>query len=251
MIGELDRDSFGKIARADLRCEQIDADADRRARLPPTRGLTDRGAQHPMADCRRQRHAIQDREELRGRELTVDRMVPAQQCLGTDHPPFGKRILRLIEELELAAFEGVPKFGLHPAPGFDLLAQMRFEEDDRAAAALLGLVEREVRAHEQRLDRCDMKGSDRNADARVELECVAVDIEAAPEAVAQLGRHALDFARIAEPRDQEREFVAAEPREEAVWVAFLAQPLADDRKQAVADRVTEHVVDVLEAVEIE
>ena len=56
---------------------------------------------------------------------------------------------------------------------------------------------------------------------------------------------------LGEVLDQDRELVAAQPRDRVGLAQAVAEPLRHDRQQAVAGAMAEAIVDRLEAVEVE
>ena len=132
-----------------------------------------------------------------------------------------------------------------------LSTQRRHEESVRAPAVGLGVIEREVGIGDQVVGIAPVVGRDRDAGAAADVQDVVGDVERLRE----LREHRVDDlgddARIAAVRDDHDEFVAAEPADLAAARGHAGEALRHLDQQPVAGRMTDGVIDVLEAVEIE
>src|SRR5262249_433499 len=141
-----------------------------------------------------------------------------------------------------------------PAPRLGLGPQHGLEEAIGPPARGLRLIEGKIGIGDQLIDVGAVIGSDGDAGAAAQVEGLFVDLEG----LRQPPQHRLDAladdARIAAVAHGDDELVAAEPEyltRLAASLRDLAQAMPDLDQQLVADRVTERVVDLLEAVEVE
>ena len=191
-------------------------------------------------------------DERARREHAALRMPPAQQRLGADHRFVREPDLRLEIELEFVLREGAPQFEIEAAPRLCLRAQHRQEEAIVAAAVGFGLVERKIGVGDQLVDIVAVVRRDGDAGAAAEMQDVIVDLERLRQPL----QHRVDeFADRRRGSPQSGRITTnsspPEPADRAAVAGDFRQAMADLDQQLVAGRVTERVVDVLEAVEVE
>ncbi len=92
--------------------------------------------------------------------------------------------------------------------------------------------------------------SEHDADADADLPLMLAEIERCREGGDQAFRHR-DGTRAIRPGLDDDEFVAAEPRHSVLGPNRGPQAVGDSLEETITDRVTEGVVDRLEAIEIE
>ena len=176
--------------------------------------------------------------------------MPAHQRLETDDGAVDAR-LRLIVQDEFALLDRRAQLMLKRAPVSQAFVHMRFEEADRAASIGLGAIERRIGVGEQGRRVLAVGRIDRDADAHSDvgtwLSPLSNSAASAPQE--PLGER-FGGRRLSAVDGDQRELVAAEPREERA-AGGLAQPPRDLAQQRVAGRVAEHVVDLLEPVEVD
>ena len=191
-------------------------------------------------------------------------MVPAQQRFHADDGPGRKIHLRLEIQLELVRIEGAPQvdFQLQPAerPDRHGLSVERVP----VSSLILRLVHGHVGLDEQILDVVSVLRVDGDADARRDHESMAVALERLAERLFDPPCHPRYVRVVGDVGQQDHELIAAQARDPA-GIGGLGpgrrdrvrgpqaalQPARDASQQRVADRVTQVVVDALEAVEIE
>ena len=232
----------------ELRGGEVDRDAAIGGKqLAVARRLPD----HPFADRNDEPRLLGDRNEDGGGHESLAREPPSEHCLVADDPAGRELHLRLIDELEVIVLQRMAEPVFERAPARQVLRHLRIEEPPGAAALALGAVEREIGVAHQRLEVGAVIGSDRESDRAADLDFVAVDAEGTGEQV----QHALGERRqhggVGDPRHHDGEFVAGEPGEEVAAAKRRLEPLAAGLQEPVADRVTERVVDRLEAIEVE
>ena len=177
-----------EAAVAQLRGEQVDADAQRRPSLgTPAHDLPAGPVEAPPARVQRQRAVVHRRYEGGGREQASRRVAPPHQRLRADDRACRERDLRLVEQLELVGIERVADLvAQHPARG-----ARRLHSNARTAGsfglARLGRLQREVGGSDEVLGRRGVIGRHRRTDRRADHQCVAVDLE-------RLGQRHLDVA---------------------------------------------------------
>ena len=180
------------------------------------------------------------------------RMPPAHQRLEAAPCAGGGVDERLVVQLELAARDGVAQIGFQRVARLEL-GRHRFIEDGEAVAARrFRAVERKVGLLQQLLLVAAVIRRDRDADAGADLDAMAGQQERLGDELGdprrQLGRAgALVLAVLLD----DGEFVAAEPRQHVGCAQRRFQSLRHQPQQRVAGAMTEGIVDVLEAIEIE
>ena len=158
--------------------------------------------------------------------------------------------LRLVVQLDLAAHDGRAQILLQRALFAQLLVHRRLEEADRSARFRFGAEQRGVGVGDQRHRVGAVLREYGDADGQSHALRSAIDIDIGIERRQQPGRQRLGGRRLRPGRRDHLEFVAADAGDEGA-LAGLLQPAGDFAQQAVAHRVTEHVVDRLEAVEVD
>ena len=93
-------------------------------------------------------------------------------------------------------------------------------------------------------------GRQRDADAHAGIDVLTIDLDRIGDDIDQPARERGGRLR-AGMALQDREFVAAKPRDGVALAHRDANALRDDPEQLVADRMAERVVDALEVVEVE
>ena len=212
-------------------------------RLP--RGLGD----HEHGQRTDQLRALRDRDELVRRHHPPLRVLPAQQGLHADDASGRQVDLRLVEEHQLAvADRPAQPAGEHEALlGVQVLLR---SEHEPAAATFLGRAHGDVGVAQQ-VDRRGRRGvHERDADARVHLELQRCDLHRRSDRLEQLVG-ATDRLGLVGRQDDRGELVAAEVGHELLGGESLAEAAADGHEHVVPPRVTERVVHVLEAVEVD
>ena len=131
-----------------------------------------------------------------------------------------------------------------------LLVHLGLEEADPAPALALGAIERGIGIGEQRGRIHAVIRIERDADAEADMGEIIVDLEFVADRLDQAlaERQHLFAADIV--RHQDHELVAADAGDEGA-IGLRGKTLRRRPHHHVADGMTEHVVDVLEAVEIE
>ena len=119
-----------------------------------------------------------------------------------------------------------------------------------AGAHALGLVHRDVGALQQPHRVLRVVREERDADAGVDVDVDAADRERFLERGAQPQARGAGRGLVAGLED-DRELVAAQPRQRVVLAQQLLQPRADLAQHLVAGVVAERVVELLEAVEVD
>ena len=157
--------------------------------------------------------------------------------------------MRLIVQREFAPAHGAEQ----PALG-QLHRRARHravEEHGARAAAVLGLIHRQIGVAQQVLDGVAVFGEARDADARAHLVIAPGDVDrplqrfddALCNLVGRLGRRHL--------AQDDGEFVAAEPRHGVAFLDAGAQTLRHNGQQLIPGAVPDGVVDALEVIEVD
>ena len=213
-------------------------------RAGPQRGLAGGLAQDPAAQRDDQAGLLGQRDELARAEEAARRVLPADQRLEAgdaaevevdDRLVVQDQLLVLDRALELlAAVEALDGVDVHVVG------------EDRAAvgAGGLGGVHGEVGVAQQVV--AGLGGGD--ADRGAQVQALALEHDRRGQDVEQASDQGVDVGDV---EREDRELVAAQPRDGVAVAQGVAQPLAADLQQAVAGGVAERVVDALEVVEVE
>jgi hypothetical protein len=119
------------------------------------------------------------------------------------------------------------------------------------APIVLCLVHRGIRVLDQRLRIRAVIGIHANADAGGDVQIVLIDGVSLPHRLQHPLRHDRGIFRSLHFREQRDEFVAALPAHRVRTAYAIHQALGNRLQKLVADLMTQGVVDVLEAVQIE
>ena len=185
--------------------------------------------------------------------------MPAQQRLGPLQFPVAHAVFGLVVDLERVRCDRLAQLAVDRSPALSPLGQCGLEYLVTAPPVFLRVVERDVRRAQHRLDVLRVIRIDRDAHAAGVPDPLAVEHHGLGEHGEQPGRDAGRVLDACDPRQQQREFVAAQPRERRVHEPQSgiapAQPLAkavrDDSQQFVSRAVAVGVVDRFEAIEID
>jgi hypothetical protein len=125
------------------------------------------------------------------------------------------------------------------------------EEANRVAAAGLGAIEREVGIAEQSIDVRAVLGGERNTDTDADRHAVSCDPVRLAGTLLDAAGEGARFIRAVDARLQNHELVAADPCHGIEITRAVGEPFGNLAQQLVADRMTESVVDGLEAIEVD
>ena len=128
---------------------------------------------------------------------------------------------------------------------------LRLEEAVGPPSSGLGTVHREIGVLEQLFEIAAVPRRHGDADARIGRDLMAEAFIGFADFVIDLIDEIGDVVRVADRGLDDREFVAAEPRDEIGLPDALAQPRGDALEQFVADGMPERVVDALELVDVD
>ncbi len=132
-----------------------------------------------------------------------------------------------------------------------LVMHVMVEEGVPAAAERLRVVHRGVGVAQHLFDALLGRLDHRDPDRRRRVHRAAFHQHRGDERVLDRLDRVLDLAQIAPVREEQRELVAADARDEVVRADGRAHALADRHEQRVARHVAERVVDRLELVEVD
>ena len=120
-----------------------------------------------------------------------------------------------------------------------------------AAAAVLGVVHRDVGVLDQLLDVLSVARVERDADAGRDRHVASVEVHGFRQRMPDLLGDPGQLLRRADAFDDHRELVAAQPRDRIHLAQESLEALRHDLEHPVAGGVSEGIVDLLEAVEVE
>ncbi|MHC2438586.1 hypothetical protein ACVMB0_005961 [Bradyrhizobium sp. USDA 4451] len=243
---------IGNLQRQRLRPELDRRDVDRKPYMRrPGRRLDAGGAQHPLPDLLDQSGLLGDRYEIRRRDHAAHRMAPAQQRLAAGHFVAAQVDQRLVMQFEAALGQRGPQIGLKRTAQIGLLLHRRIEEAIGPAAGGLGRVHRKVGAFQQAEQVGAVARGDRDADTGIARQPMAEAVERRAQRLIDARHEVADVVVRGDVVLDDRELVAAEPRDEVVRSDRLPQLLGHAAQEFVADRMAERVVDPLELVDID
>ena len=188
-----------------------------------------------------------------GRHEAAHRMQPSRQRLEADDLALGDGLarhrLRLIMQRQLAVLDREREILVQHAAIADLLVHLRLVDADRAARFRLGAEQRRAGIGEQRGGIRAVVREYRDAGGDAGANRFAVDLELAGQRLGKLlGQCHAGGGLLAV--DDQSELVAGQPGHDAAARRGLDAARHLDQ-QLVADRMAEHVVDFLQAVEVD
>ncbi len=236
-----------------LACRQVDAHderAQRRVLVAPLADLRARLLEHPLPDRYDQSRLFGERDEVDGRDKPSPRMLPARQRLDATDTAVGQRNDRLVVHAQLALAQRAAQLDL----GLESLAGAgvhRAVKDFEATLTVgLGRVQRHIGLAQQ-LVRLLTWAAHGHPDTDPDEDVLHAELEWR-HALGQTDLGQRDRRRqIGHIFDQDRELVAAEPRDGVRGAQGRLQALRERDQQQVAGGVAEAVVDGLEVVQID
>ncbi len=186
-----------------------------------------------------------------GTNQATDRVLPAQQRLQRGDPPGGQLDLGLVGDFELTPLERAAEIVLQFQPRHGLLVQPRREDLPAIPARRLRPVQRHVGEAQQIGGGRFGRGAERDPDADRHPQLAPVDDERCPQPGAEPRRDARRLRQFDPLTEQDREFIATEPRQRIAVAQRALQASRRRDQQLIPDGVAEAVVDRLEAIEIE
>lgn len=148
-------------------------------------------------------------------------VLPARQRFKSEGLP-GHRLLRLIVETKLSAFDGGAQRVLQSTPLANLLAYFGVEKQHRAANLRFGAIEGDVRVADQGFTIGTVIGIYRRSDRRPGLDATAFHADFFPKGFQQAIRKRRGYL-VAAVHDQ-CEFIAADPRYKGVTCGAQQAP---------------------------
>src|SRR3979409_1074913 len=102
-------DQMREVCVVDLHGRHVDRDDQW---LGPSRRFAARRSKPPLSDLRDDTALLRNRNEFARRNISSRRMIPAQQSLEADDPAVGDVFLRLVDEMQLSARDGIAEIVL-------------------------------------------------------------------------------------------------------------------------------------------
>jgi hypothetical protein len=249
-------DDGGQVGLLQLARRQVDRHRRHRqaGRFPGAQLAADL-ADHPFADRQDQAGIFEDGDEFQRRHQAALRMLPAQQGFEAADAAARQVQLGLVVQQEFAALQRLAQLRLELDALGRVLVQRRGIELPGVAAIVLGAVHGGVGALEQLLGAGAVLRIAGDADARRDEQLLALQVEGLGQRFDDAGGEAGGIRRLLVGAGQvgqhHREFVAAQARHHVVVARAGFQARRGLHQQLVADAVAEHVVDVLEAVQVD
>ena len=251
MLGEQARHEIRQAGVEQAAGRQVDGDGHGVAAVQPEPLLGEREVQHPLGQAQDDAGALRDRDELAGRDEPLGRVLPAQQRLETLDPLAVEGDLGLVVQEQLVgALQRPPQVAQHREPDGRGRVHLGLE-DDGAALELLRRVHGDVGVPEQLLAVGAVPRGQDDADAGLDVEDHAVDVERLVQGLAQPLGDGLGLADAVHRRQHDGELVATEAADGVRVAQDGPQPRADLAEQLVPVGVAEAVVDLLEPVQVD
>ena len=245
-------DDLGQIVAEELAIRHIDRNADdSKPGLTPRAHLSTGLAQYPGADAHDVTGDLGVADEVVRTHFSQLLIFPADQCFGSDDAAVPQVDLRLVDQMELIIVGGATQVRLHAQPLLLRLRQRRRERLPAVADASLAVVHRGVGVLDQHLRLVAVVRRSRDADTRGDGEFLVLETEAVAECIQDHVGDALGALRVVAEVADHQELIAAESRDQPFSAHCMADPSRGRDQQFVAGAVTEHVVDHLEAVQVD
>lgn len=251
-LGQHSRDLRDQVRVLELLAGQVHADSDRRISADPgvpLHRLATGLEQDPLAERVDGAGLLSERNELVGPDHAARGVAPAHQRLRRNDRAGRQVNDRLVVRDQLAPEDSSLKVDLELEAFEDRRVHARLERLVTPLAGALCAVHRQVGVAKQVVAAAILAG--RDADARRDVDLLALDFERSPQLGQNALGHQLGSPRRADVLEQDRELVAAEARRRIGWPQAATQSARHEDEQLVARDVPEAVVDVLEAVEVE
>ena len=216
--------------------------------------LSVRLVDHPTADGNDQSGHFESRNELVGLEEALGRMVPAQEGFDTDDRHVRKVEDRLIAEVELIGTDGGLEVQFELVPTVHGRVHLRLEDHVAVLARFLRPVQRDVGVTEQllaRVPRADGDTDRRRDGDRVQRRVGPSQLEGLSQDPQEPFGHELGTGRERHALGQHHELVAPQPGDGVRLAQRAGEACGDGAEQIVPDLVSQVVVHVLEAVQID
>jgi hypothetical protein len=208
--------------------------------------------QHPATDLDDHARRLERRQEHFGLEQSPGRVIPAKQRLHTDGGHGVEIEDRLVEEEELVRPDGRLQIHLELVATAQRGLHLGLEDDEAVATGVLGGVQRDVGVTQEVVSCVTV--ADGDTDAGRNRDGTARDVLQ----LERLGQHSQEAlgqqfgtGGKRDPLGQDDELVAPEPCDGVRVAQCPSKPGGHRLEELVPVAVTEVVVDVLEAVEID
>ncbi|OSY51956.1 hypothetical protein BG846_02418 [Streptomyces fradiae ATCC 10745 = DSM 40063] len=232
------------VARGD-----VHRDGDLQALGAPAGDLAEGRLQDVLREVGHQAGGLGDGDELVRGDAAALRVDPADQRLQAGDVAV-EADLGLVVQLHLARVEGAAQVAEEAEPVGRVGVPLGLVHLDAGAVALR-LVHGHVGALEEPLRVEGVVGEDGDARAGLQDERESVEVERGGEVGGEVAGDPLGAGRGIGHREENGEFVAAEPGGLRAAREGEAQPLGDLEEEPVAGEVAERVVDGPEAVEVD
>ena len=238
-----------------LAARHVDADEQRPVRawqlLLPDGGVAGGAHQHVRAELDDEFGFLRDRHEGRWVHHAVLGVIPADQRLES-RQLLGREVDdRLIKHAQLVLLEGFPQIALDRHPVVADAAHLWPENLDPVDAAAFGPVHRDFGFLQEIVRVFLVAVVDRDADRAGEHDILAGDLDGRSQRAADALGQRRKICRRLLGRKQQRELVAADPRQSILRTNMALHAPRRGQQQAVADDEPERGVDALEFVDVD
>ena len=215
---------------------------------PPGCTVTQRRSDHPIAERADEAHVLGERDKLIGSQRAVRSVIPSHEGLDGSRLAAAHVELRLVAQLEAVLGDGGAEFLREGESVRPLLDMPVVEAITRAAA--LGRVHGDIGLPHERVSAGRMGREHGDPNARPSRDHASGNREWPLEGFQQATRDRLRLF-LGGPREEHRELVASDPRDQVPVLDHGPESRSDLLKDEIAHRVAERVVDVLEAIEVQ
>ena len=233
----------------ELATGDVDGHAQPAALVAPGTALAERGVEDMERELPDQPGLLGQRDELVGCQQSVLGVLPAHQSLDHVHVVRPGLRLGLVVDYELPVRDRPSQLADEGQPGARVVVVVG-GVDDRGVRVLAD-VHGDVRVADQRLDVRAVIGVDRDSDGCLDLDREAAHEQGLRDLLAELVRERQRGRRIRELRGDDSELVAAEAGDRVAFSQRAVQTARNLAQEPIAAGMTEGVVDLLEAVEVE
>src|SRR5580704_2742963 len=208
-------------------------------------------ADHPFAERNDKAGLFGNRNELRGRDRSALRLVPAQETLPPDNPMVFDIEDWLVEQLKFTPGDSISQIRFQSAPACNSGKHSGLEKSVDASPICLGPVQGHVGSLHQlgRSDRFFRSTSNPNADIHGGLQ--ATNVVRRLDRCANSIRQAEGIFRALDLDVNYRKFITAQAGDSIPFFDAITQPVGDGFQQLVADQMPERIIHVLEVVQVQ
>ena len=206
---------------------------------------------HPFAQRDDEADFLRQRDKVAGRQQTLLRMAPAQKRFKTSHIVAFQIHHRLIVNLKLISDQRAAQLDLHSPAVLHLCIHGALEEAERPSSVIFCTVQRQIGVAKKLVGRGAVFGTHRDADACTDDDVLSLDRIGLAHFFDRAKGEGRGVGRLCNARLHDSELIPTHARDRIGIPRYELQPFGDHLQKLVAGGMTEGVVDILEAIEVE